>query len=907
MGAGGGSQAGVEGLVEAQKQIIVATWNLDARARRAQRRAVDSRTSRRFPRPQADLRDRARRPVRKSSRINDPRVRRRAGAGARRRSDWQSSGGDGTRRDRARQGQHQPRAAARDGGAQRAAPRRSRKPSPAGHALAAGGRRRWRRIAPRRISRACSTRSCGNASRPITKRRIRPRSVQETKSENPLDRIRELARRQDALNRSQRDLMRNRDQMDAEELKRQLERLTREQNELRQQAQQLAQQAQNGQDSQNGQNGQSGQSGQKARVTRTLRTVLAHRSRTRTASGYERSPRTCATRLTGCSVRIRARRRRAAIALPNGCAISSAACRRRVPTSVAARSATCRWSRVRSPTRNGGLPTRRTAPPKATLALTLAAGWPPSRSASPNAPIACRTTSASCLAAAKAMPMSSRPCPMPSASWRSRTSDSVCARPPRDFARAARANNRRQEIARSMDRVAERLGAASGTRDADSRRHSDQLARSQELRDRLQEIDRNLEAMKREPQGGEQGQPSQSQSTGPGAEPAPGRPGPGSRPARPVATVAGSPAARTGSPEWRQRRHGERLEQLQRDVNEQMREAERLADDMRRDNPGHAGQSGKHLVAQLLGAGHRGVQAGLRTLGDAQKHMLVALEDVETKISDDLRARESQQRLNAGGHETVNEAYRELVDKYLPLAGRPAPPAVTSIRGALCRRAPVVGLRPRVCRGADLCLVRLRAPCGPARRQLGPRAAHRASCPHAPAHRRRPAPAGALRCGRGASDNIVAILVDGSRSMRLTDEGGPRIERARAIVQQLQSSLGHDFKTDLLAFGESVAPHRSWTTRCRRATQRLERRARRWSRTAIAAVRSPRGRRVRWRRYRVGRSRSRRAWRSRVHRRGRQRGVAARSRSDQFHGRRAASQRVVGRSQRVGHQHRVWH
>jgi uncharacterized membrane protein len=57
----------------------------------------------------------------------------------------------------------------------------------------------------------------------------------------------------------------------------------------------------------------------------------------------------------------------------------------------------------------------------------------------------------------------------------------------------------------------------------------------------------------------------------------------------------------------------------------------------------------------------------------------------------------------------------------------------------------------------------------------------------------------------GASDSVVAILVDGSRSMRLTDADGPRIERARAIVQDLQRQLGPRFRTELLSFGETLA------------------------------------------------------------------------------------------------------
>lgn len=81
-----------------------------------------------------------------------------------------------------------------------------------------------------------------------------------TKGESALDRIRELARRQDDLAREQQQLARERTQLSEEEARRRLERLTREQQRLQQEAQQLAQQMQN-----NGQQGQrSQQQGQQA-------------------------------------------------------------------------------------------------------------------------------------------------------------------------------------------------------------------------------------------------------------------------------------------------------------------------------------------------------------------------------------------------------------------------------------------------------------------------------------------------------------------------------------------------------------------------------------------------------------------------------------------------------------------
>lgn len=83
----------------------------------------------------------------------------------------------------------------------------------------------------------------------------------QNKPESALDKIRELARRQDEIARKQRELMRQQASLPQEEVKRQLERLTREQEELRRQAENLAQQMPQNAQQQNGQqqNGQQSQ------------------------------------------------------------------------------------------------------------------------------------------------------------------------------------------------------------------------------------------------------------------------------------------------------------------------------------------------------------------------------------------------------------------------------------------------------------------------------------------------------------------------------------------------------------------------------------------------------------------------------------------------------------------------
>ena len=89
----------------------------------------------------------------------------------------------------------------------------------------------------------------------------------DNETSSTLDKIKELARRQDELNARQQALARA--GASAEEIKRELERLTREQSELRQRAEELAremsragQESQAGRESQQTQAGQSGQTGQ---------------------------------------------------------------------------------------------------------------------------------------------------------------------------------------------------------------------------------------------------------------------------------------------------------------------------------------------------------------------------------------------------------------------------------------------------------------------------------------------------------------------------------------------------------------------------------------------------------------------------------------------------------------------
>jgi hypothetical protein len=56
-----------------------------------------------------------------------------------------------------------------------------------------------------------------------------------------------------------------------------------------------------------------------------------------------------------------------------------------------------------------------------------------------------------------------------------------------------------------------------------------------------------------------------------------------------------------------------------------------------------------------------------------------------------------------------------------------------------------------------------------------------------------------------AKNSVLPVLVDISRSMRLHDSEGPsRLERAQAIVRDLQAQLGAEYRLELLTFGETL-------------------------------------------------------------------------------------------------------
>jgi hypothetical protein len=194
------------------------------------------------------------------------------------------------------------------------------------------------------------------------------------------------------------------------------------------------------------------------------------------------------------------------------------------------------------------------------------------------------------------------------------------------------------------------------------------LGRAQELRDRVGQLERDIERLRREGQdaraesGGQQGQQQAERQTPQRAEGA--QQGSAGQPNQGAAQSAGR-AGTSGESGGAAGGSAGQLEQLQRDVNEQMRQAARLAEGLRRDVPGmQAPNSDEGWWRSFSAPGTEAFKQDFSRWESLKKNLLVALEGVETKLSAELREHENKQRLNAGGHDAVSESYRSLVEKY---------------------------------------------------------------------------------------------------------------------------------------------------------------------------------------------------------------------------------------------------
>ncbi|MBI3048724.1 MAG: hypothetical protein HYY76_10490 [Acidobacteria bacterium] len=250
MGAGSGDEQSLEELIQGQKDIITATWNLDRRGRESGARSPDD--IRTVARAQSDLRGRTSALHAQMQRAGNLRRRLPSGRGSANPDAMVEAIG---RAVQAMGSAHEQLQALRTTDAlphemtalnellRAQAEIRQRQVQQQASGTGGRGSNRQQQDLSSLFDRELAKQQQTNYETPAS----RESRNEENNQDEVADRIQELARRQDALNRSQQELARKRETASQEEIRRELERLTREQTELRRQAEELARELQQGQ------------------------------------------------------------------------------------------------------------------------------------------------------------------------------------------------------------------------------------------------------------------------------------------------------------------------------------------------------------------------------------------------------------------------------------------------------------------------------------------------------------------------------------------------------------------------------------------------------------------------------------------------------------------------------------
>ena len=535
----------------------------------------------------------------------------------------------------------------------------------------------------------------------------------EDSNQSALDKVKDLARRQDELLRKQQELAQKRAQMTEEELRRELEKLTRDQLELRQKAEELArqmqsgkpqsgsegqrgqrgQQGQQGQQGQAGQAGQAGQSGQSGQAGQSGQSGQSNNGsdagqRLRDATDEMRNAANDLRRQDPGQASARGNRalealrqlqqqlesarpddRRRAVGDMQLEARQLADAQRQIASELgktgqgdAAKDTVRRLAgeeeRLAERTRRLEQSLKESAEGGRQADGRQADGGRASASGAKNAAgiaaaagdaakeiarqkVADRMQQASdAMRAATEEPKGGR------GSTASRVSDD-----PRAQAGA------QQELARALDKVADRLASATGAQDGEAQKLSDQRARAQALRDKLNGTARQIAEAGRGGQSGQAGRAGQAGRSGaPGQESGDKAAGENGKPGQ----AQGGGAGGTGSD----------LARLRDEYQRQLQETKDFMDQLRRDDPsfsrggggGFTFESPDHMT--LSAPGTEAFKQDFAKWEEMRRQATQALENAEASISKKLQAKQAKDRLAAGADDKPPAEYQKQVDSY---------------------------------------------------------------------------------------------------------------------------------------------------------------------------------------------------------------------------------------------------
>ncbi len=540
----------------------------------------------------------------------------------------------------------------------------------------------------------------------------------ERQEDDPLARLRELARRQEALSREQQDLARNQEALEAEALKRRLERLTRDQDELRRQLEQLAremppesrdasgqrrepsspsqaagqrdgqqpsgqpgqqgaqgkQQGQAGQQGQQG--GQPGQAGQQAgggqsggagQMSEQQAMREAADDMKQAASGLQQQDPAKASASAGRALE---RMRRAEEALRGSTAGDMQ--RRLGDLQLEARQLADAERRLSGEMKQvgaggeAGNRGRQVAAEQERLAsradrlgqqlrdLSRQARGNDGRAALDQAgrelesgKVADRMREAArSLKDAGAKTAAAGPAGTADATRPTSPKTPGAAGQAASTASASSAAAIGAEVARTLDKVAERLDAGRSGDPAAAGRLSDTLSQAKQLREQLEGVERSLEQLNARGQNARGGRDQNGQ--------------PRPQPSGERSQTAGADAD---------------VARLQRQVAEQMRAAREQVESMGRAAPDMRGPSTPEEWQPSVSApGTEAFKQDFARWESLKQNLLLALEKVERSMSDELRQQETKDRLNAGASDAVPDDYRRLVEKYYRSLAAPRRP-----------------------------------------------------------------------------------------------------------------------------------------------------------------------------------------------------------------------------------------
>jgi hypothetical protein len=467
------------------------------------------------------------------------------------------------------------------------------------------------------------------------------------KEDDALEKIQDLARRQDALNKSREELAKNREATPAEELKRQLERLTREQSELRREAEELSRQLQQaqqaGQSSQGRQSeplGQGQQSGQGRQGQKGQAQQSAQGRRQGAGQGGQsdaaRELQQISEDMQGAASELR--RDNPGEANAHG---GRAAERLR---DLEQRMRSAQPDDRRRALGELQLESRQLAEAQRRLGSETAAGRGGDaadrsrRQAAEQERLAGRTERLE--QAVRQLAGASQDA---DARERNALNEAVREidqqRPSQQMRQAAEAGQRApatgggqapggEHIARALERIGDRLGAAGG-QSADSERLTEELSRIRALREELAHLDRQLTGLRQE--AGAQGERGGA-GRGRGNEPGPGTRG------------GGMQTGEVQTP-WQSAR--ELLNEMQRE-----NRLESLGRETDGFNPGRSAP------------GTEAWKQDFARWDELKVQVTAALERAEQTAANRLRGQQANDRLNAGATQAAPDAYRRLVEKY---------------------------------------------------------------------------------------------------------------------------------------------------------------------------------------------------------------------------------------------------